>query len=148
MELGVGGVEGGAVAEEDPVVPLTDGLGSDDQGQHHDHADPEPPGVGTDHLLVALHELVLGVERGTLGGQALGHDEAGQQHHGEDDREGHHQPGLDLEELEPHRVEVDRGEPEGVGVEDGEGPKRREEDDQDDQGDDDPTAARVDGRGI
>ena len=31
VELGVGGVEGRAVAEQDPVLPLAEGLGPDDQ---------------------------------------------------------------------------------------------------------------------
>jgi hypothetical protein len=62
VELGIGDPEAGAVAEQDPVVPLTDGLGADDEREHDHHADPEPPGVGADHLLIALDELVLGVE--------------------------------------------------------------------------------------
>ena len=41
--------------------------------------DPQPPGVGTDHLLVPLDELVLGVEAGPLRRQAFGHQEAGRQ---------------------------------------------------------------------
>ena len=35
VELRVGGVEGRAVPEEEPVVPLADGLGADDERQHH-----------------------------------------------------------------------------------------------------------------
>ena len=139
---------GRAVAEEDPVVPLPDRLGPDDQRQDDHHADPEPARIGTDDLLVPLDELVLGIERRALRCEALGHDEAGQQQHGEDDREGHHQSDLDLEQLEPDRVEVDRGEPQGIGVEDGEGPQGGDEDDQDDHGGDDPTAAASTGRGI
>ena len=62
VELRVGRRERCAVLEEDPVVPLPDGLGSDDQRQHDDHGGAEPPGVGADHLLVPLDELVLGIE--------------------------------------------------------------------------------------
>jgi len=143
VELGIGGVEGRAVPEEDPVVPLADGLGPHDEGQDDHQGGSDPPGVGADDLLIALDELILGVERGALGGEPLRHQEAGQEQKGEDGGEDHHQPRLDLKELEPHRAQAHRGEPEGVGVEDGEGPEGCEQDHQDHQDDDDPAAPPV-----
>ena len=140
VELRIGGVEGRPVLEQDPVLPLADRLRTDDEGEDGDHRHPQPTGVGTDHLLVALDELVLGVERGALGGEPLGHHEAGQQHHGEDDPEGHQQPHLYLEQLDPDRVKRDRAEPQGIGVEDGERAQGGDQDDQDDHAGNDPPA--------
>jgi hypothetical protein len=116
------------------------------RSQHHHHYGPQPAGVGPDHLLVPLDELVLGVERRSPGGEALRHHQTGQQGHGEDGGEHDEQADFGLEHLEPDRVEIDRGEPQRVGVEGGERLQRREQDDQYDDDDDDQPPAAVRGR--
>ena len=146
VELGIGDPEGRAVLEEDPVVPLAHRLRPHDERQHGDHHDPQPAGVGTDHLLVALDELVLGVQGRTLGGQPLGDQQAGRQRHREDEGEHHQQPHLGLEQLQPDRPQVYRREPQRVRVEGGERLQGGEHDDQDDRHHDDPPVPAPGGR--
>ena len=55
-------------------------------------------------------------------------------------------PELDLEQLHPHRVQGDRREPQGIGVEDGERAQRGDDDDSDDDDGDDPTSPPMRGR--
>ena len=143
VELWVSSGKGRAVAEQQPVLPLAECLGADDQGQHDHDSGPQPTGVWPDDLAVALDELVFCVHRRALGGEPLGDDEADQQEDGEDCTEDEHEAGLDLEELDPDRVQRDGGEPERIGIEDGEGVEEHQDDDQKDRSDDDGATAAV-----
>ena len=143
VELRVGSGKWRAVAEQEPVLPLAECLGADDQGQHDHDSGPQPTGVWPDDLAVALDELVFCVHRRALGGEPLGDDQADQQEDGEDGTEDEHEAGFDLEELDPDRVQRDGGEPERIGVEDGERVEEHQDDDQKDHSDDDRATAAV-----
>ena len=135
VELRVRDPEVAAVAEQDPVVPLADRPRRADEREHEGDRDVDPPGVGPDVLLVAPDELVLLGEHDVVAGDAVAHDEIDPQHGEEDGAEDAEEPELDHEQRREDVVEVDRGEPEAVGVD---VRQRAQRDQQDDDEDDEP----------
>ncbi len=138
VELGVRHVEAPAVAEEDPVVPLSDGPRSPDQRQHEGEAYVDPPGVGAHELLVATHQLVLLGQHDVATGDAVADHEVHPQDGKEDRPEDAEEAELDRQERREDVVQVHGGEPQAVGVETGQGSQRHQEDDDDDDEADEP----------
>ena len=98
----------------------------------------EPPGVGPHELLVAADHLVLLHGAEIVAGQPVAHDQVDPHHDEEDRPEDPEEPELDDQQGGEDVVESDRGEPQAVGVDVGQGPQRGQQDDQDDDGADDP----------
>ena len=147
VELRILDPEVAAVAEEDPVLPFADRARGGDQRHDEGQGDVEPPGVGPHDLLVAAHHLVFLRRAELVAGQAVA-DHQVDPHHGEEDGpEDTEEPELDHQQRGEHVVVTDRGEPQAVGVDVGQGAQRGQQDDDDDDDPDDPPAGRRPERG-
>src|SRR6185437_1746394 len=118
-ELRVLHPEGGGVGEEDPVVPLPDRPGGGDEGQDEGDGGVDPAGVRPDDLLVPADQLVIGLEGGGADADAVADQQVHPQADEEEGAERGEEADLDGQQGGPDAVEVDRREPEAVGVEGG-----------------------------
>ena len=120
-----------------------DGARRADQGQDEGEADVDPPGVGPHELLVAPHQLVLLGQDDVMARDAVAHHEVHPQHGEEDRPEDAEEPELDRQQRREDVVQVDRGEPEAVGVEPGQRAQRHQQNDDDDDEADQPPPGPV-----
>ncbi len=138
VELRVLDPEVAAVQEEDPVVPLPDRSRRADQGQDESQAHVDATRIGPDELLIAPHQFVVLRQDDIVAGDAVTHDEVDPQDGEEDRPEDTEEPELDRQQRREDVVEVDRREPQTVGVEPRQRAQRHQQDDDDDDETDEP----------
>ncbi len=144
VERGVLLAEVHAVAEQDPLVPRRAEAEPHDQGEERRHPRAHEPGPAADHRVVALDQVVLAGGGAEHRGQPLGDQQVRPAQAEEEDRADQRERGLGEQHATPHRAQVQRVEPEVVGVEGRDPAQRDQHDEQRDEGqpDDQPTPSR------
>ena len=134
-ELRIGNVEGHVIAEEDPLVPVTRGAGPGDESEESGDGDAHQAAACADHLVIPLDDLLLGPQRPERGSDPVRDPEVHVHEHEEQGGEHDAKAELGPEHAAPHARQLQLSEPEVVGVEARDTPRRDEENEQDGQKD-------------
>ena len=128
VEQGIRSAEIATVAEQQPRLPLRRGVGPGDEAEQGGHPEADLAGLGPDHGVVSLDQVLFRRFRPGRGLETIGEVEVAPQDGEEEQGEHRGQEHLGAEGRRPDTAEVELVEPEPVGVETGDAVRRQEQD--------------------